>query len=122
LTHSPPKPDIEPVATLVEELRHASNPLGGVPLYPRQLMERIASALLALEGERDATLALLSLSHKAKSLQRMEFRALKAEAEVAQMREALEQIEEGMSHVRAPHRLSAARALAKNTLALKGVP
>jgi hypothetical protein len=55
-----PKPDIEPVATLVEELRHASNPLGGVPLYPRQLMERIASALLALEGERDRLVRILS--------------------------------------------------------------
>jgi hypothetical protein len=49
-----PKPDIEPVATLIEELRHASKLLGEVPLCPRQLMERIGSALLALEGERDA--------------------------------------------------------------------
>jgi len=30
---------------------------------------------------------------------------------------ALEHIAEGMTHVRAPHRMSAASALAKNTLA-----
>jgi hypothetical protein len=52
-----PKPDIEPVATLVEELLEASKPLGGVPLYPRQLMGKAMAALLALEGERDAAVA-----------------------------------------------------------------
>jgi hypothetical protein len=55
-----PKADIEPVATLVERLRKAADHSGMILTDPPQptalnaLLSEAASALLALEGERDA--------------------------------------------------------------------
>jgi uncharacterized protein (DUF1330 family) len=62
MSPSPPKPDIEPVATLVERLRKAADHSGMILTDPPQptalnaLLSEAASALLALEGERDASL------------------------------------------------------------------
>jgi hypothetical protein len=128
---SPPKPDIEPVATLVERLQEAVKPDlaqkeqdqlyhaaklwkdGGHGSLPRDIVEswvdannallaEAASALLALEGERDArgqeafTLrnerddARRSAANWLRLHGQEEARAEAAEAEVARLREALE--------------------------------
>jgi hypothetical protein len=76
MTSSPPKPDIEPVATLVERLNTRADTMNGVrPVgagdgdtytlgyyspSDRRLDREAASALLALEGERDRLVRILS--------------------------------------------------------------